>query len=105
MPKPTTTQRGYGWNHQVARKAALRALSQGAPCPFCALGMYRDQELDYDHVVPLSMGGNPHGPKRLSHSSCNRRAGAHLRWGTRTGSRARARRPGLLPDPGPNPEW
>jgi hypothetical protein len=71
----TTTQRGYGWSHQKARAKALDDLVDGEPCPFCGEAMAGDMDLDYDHYPPLAMGGTPDGPRRLAHSSCNRRAG------------------------------
>lgn len=72
-PRPTTTQRGYGYEHQQARAEALRALVPGDPCPFCGEGMAPTMRLDYDHYPPLALGGG--GVRRLAHASCNRRAG------------------------------
>jgi hypothetical protein len=76
-PRKTTTQQGLGWSHQKARAKALREMQEGEDCPFCGEGMYREQKLDYDHVVPRSQGGTD-GPRRLSHASCNRQAGGRL---------------------------
>jgi hypothetical protein len=74
MPKPTTTERGLGWEHQQARALALAKLKPGTPCPYCSQGMYRDQALDLDHQVPRVYGGAK-GPRRLAHATCNRRDG------------------------------
>lgn len=75
----TTTQRGYGWEHQKARAAALQALAQTgtAPCPYCQQPMTPGMTLDYDHYPPLALGAGPR-IRRLTHASCNRRAGQRL---------------------------
>ena len=93
MPRPgTTTQRGYGWTHQQARAKALRDLTPDTLCPFCHQPMTRGEPLDYDHYPPLALGGTTL-QRRLSHRSCNRRAGQaiaqHLR---RTRTRVRPTR-------------
>lgn len=72
----TTTERGLGHRHQQARKRALRAHQDGAPCPFCGEGMFRTQDLDLDHSVPRALGGTK--GDRLAHRSCNRSAGARM---------------------------
>lgn len=79
QPRRTTTQRGYGWEHQQARAAALRELEREgvAPCPFCSQPMAPGMPLDYDHYPPLVYGPGPR-VRRLSHRSCNRRAGQRL---------------------------
>lgn len=78
----TTTQRGYGWEHQQARAQALATLQDGTPCPFPRCGRPMTQamarHLDYDHYPPLAQGGQPNGPRRLSHAHCNRQAGQRL---------------------------
>jgi hypothetical protein len=75
----TTTGRGLGWAHQRERAADLTALVQGSPCPLCRRPMYHPQQrLDLDHSVPRALGGGA-APRRLTHTSCNRRAGALLR--------------------------
>lgn len=75
----------YGEAHKRARAAALAALREGEDmCPFCRRPMLAAQRLDYDHALPVSQGGAD-GPRRLSHASCNRAAGARL------GNRSRAR--------------
>lgn len=72
----TTTQRGYGHEHQQARAKALRHLTDGEPCPFCQQPMSKTMSLDYDHYPPLALGGG--GVRRLAHSRCNRQAGQAL---------------------------
>lgn len=72
----TTTERGYGWEHQQARAQALRDLCDGEPCPYCDGPMTRVMRLDYDHYPPLALGGG--GTRRLTHASCNRRQGQAL---------------------------
>lgn len=91
MARPTTTQRGYGWEHQQARAHALRHLRDGDPCPFCGDAMARGMALDYDHYPPLALGSG--GVRRLAHATCNRRAGqaiAQQRRRTRARTTARA---------------
>lgn len=80
MPRKhlTTPQRGYGRHHQRTRTTALRNLTPGTPCPLCGQPMYREQNLDLDHETPIALGGNPHGPRRLTHARCNRQAGARI---------------------------
>jgi hypothetical protein len=94
--KRTTTQRGYGWEHQQARAQALRALVDGTPCPFpwCGRPMTRamHRDLDYDHYPPLALGGQPTGPRRLSHAHCNRRAGQAIGVARRRARRTNATR-------------
>lgn len=74
-PGRTTTERGYGWEHQQARAKALRELRKAGtlPCPFCSHDMDVRMALDYDHYPPLALGGG--GTRRLAHATCNRRAG------------------------------
>lgn len=77
-PAKTTTERGYGWEHQQARARAIRELRRAGAdlCPYCCCDMTADMPLDYDHYPPLALGGG--GERRLTHSSCNRRAGQEL---------------------------
>ena len=74
----TTTQRGYGHEHQQARAKALAELRRAGtmPCPFCTHDMDVHMGLDYDHYPPLALGGG--GVRRLAHSRCNRQAGQAL---------------------------
>lgn len=74
---PDSERYPYGAGHRKARTKALGQLQEGEPCPFCSRPMYLDQDLDFDHMVPLVEGG-AQGPRRLAHASCNRSAGAKL---------------------------
>lgn len=70
MAGKSTTQRGYGWDHQKARKAALAAFVVGQPCVRCGkpLASKRGLELDHDDDDRSRYRG-------LAHAACNRRAG------------------------------
>jgi Uncharacterized protein conserved in bacteria len=76
-PRPSAARRGYNWEHRRARAKALKDLQRAGalPCPFCHHDMTVDMSLDYDHAVPLAYDPSGKGPRRLAHSSCNRRAG------------------------------
>jgi 5-methylcytosine-specific restriction endonuclease McrA len=87
--RKTTTQAGLGYAHQKARAAALAALRDGTPCPYCGHPMYRTQRLELDHVIPRALGGIG-GQTRLTHALCNRRMGGRL--GGRMRARQRAQR-------------
>lgn len=67
----TTTQRGYGWQHQQARAKAITRMYDGQPCTRCGQPMYRDEArlLDLDHTDDRTTY------RGLAHRSCNRRAG------------------------------
>lgn len=89
MTRGTTTQRGYGWDHQQARARALAALRPGTPCPYCGHGMNRAMPLDYDHYPPLALGATTQPRvRRLAHSRCNRRAGQALGVARRNAKRS-----------------
>jgi len=84
----STTQRGLGYRHQSARRAALAAMRDGDPCSKCGGPMYRGQKLELDHLIPRAYGGTD-GPVALAHQYCNRRAGAVL--GNKSPKRRRPR--------------
>lgn len=63
--------------HRDARAAALAALVDGTPCPLCGEPMDHGQRLQLDHVTPVVHGGLA-GAGRLTHGSCNERAGQRL---------------------------
>ncbi len=67
----TTTQKGYGWAHQQARKRAIEDMTDGQPCVRCGQPMWRSQArtLDLDHSDDRAAYNG------LAHSACNRRAG------------------------------
>jgi hypothetical protein len=69
---------GLGATHQQARRTALANLLDGIDrCPYCMRPMHRRQRLDLDdfpaRILAMRAGITP--VKRLSHRSCNRRAG------------------------------
>lgn len=72
----TTTERGYGWDHQQER-ARLLPRAYGKPCPLCGQPMQRGQRLDLHHLVALAHGGR-HGPRAMAHEDCNRRHGQRI---------------------------
>ena len=82
-PSLPNLQRGLGWEHVKARKAALKALRPGQPCPYCGGGMWNDARygwlgrLDLDHLVMRAFGGAG-GPTQLAHARCNRSVGGRL---------------------------
>jgi hypothetical protein len=76
----STTERGYGNDHQKARRAALAAMTDGQPCSRCRRPMYRSQPLHLDHTE------DRRGYLGLAHARCNMIAGASK------GGRRRARR-------------
>ena len=68
-------------------------MPDGTPCPLCGRPMHRNPDrnpdgraLHFDHVIPRVLGGRD-GPKRLTHATCNIRAGSKL------GNAIRRRRP------------
>jgi hypothetical protein len=69
----TTTQRGYGWQHQQ-RRVALMTAAIGHPCPLCGRTMMPGQTLDLDHSTRLVDNPNSVGD-RIMHSACNRGGG------------------------------
>ncbi|NKU18363.1 hypothetical protein GS907_07225 [Rhodococcus hoagii] len=96
MPK-TTTEKGLGWKHQKERDSLLRVHTDGTPCWWCGLPMYRDRTTNWDHNPTSSdrasgslaadhSHARTHGgtkADRLLHGRCNkqRQAGSrdHLR--------------------------
>jgi hypothetical protein len=72
MTRPgNTTDRGYGWTHQQARRDAIKALVDGTLCGHCRQPMWRAQSrlLDLDHTDDRT------AYRGLAHRGCNRRAG------------------------------
>ncbi|MGW4876550.1 endonuclease domain-containing protein [Streptomyces sp. NPDC004262] len=65
----STTDSGYGYDHQQLRKALL-AEAYGQPCVHCELVMLPGQALDLDHTADRS------GYRGFAHASCNRSEGA-----------------------------
>src|SRR5664280_906907 len=89
----TSTQRGYGTEHQRERQRQLAELEADGsrPCPICGRPMHVGQLLDLDHVQSIALGGRG-GGRQLAHRSCTRGPKA-----TRTRVRLRG--------PKPEPEW
>lgn len=77
----TTTTRGYGYSHQVLRRALLPG-AYGTPCPRCGERMQPGQPLDLDHTEDRT------GYRGMAHATCNRRAGAHKTNAQRRGETA-----------------
>lgn len=69
----TTTERGYGWQHQK-RRAALLPLAVGKRCMLCGKVMLAHQALDLHHPVPL-VDDPPSTGTVIVHAKCNRGAG------------------------------
>lgn len=67
----------YGAAHKKARALAIASLIDGTPCRYCGRPMYKRQQLDLDHIVPVALG-NGSGPTVLTHAKCNRAAGGRL---------------------------
>jgi hypothetical protein len=68
--RPGTDERGYGADHQAARRRALATMQDGDLCCLCRRPMYRRQPLDLDHTPRRD------GYRGLAHARCNRRDGA-----------------------------
>ena len=64
----TTTQRGYGHQHQ-RRRAEMLPVAYGKPCAICGQPMTADQKLDLDHTISVMLGGIG---DRIVHARCNR---------------------------------
>jgi hypothetical protein len=77
----SSSARGYGGEHKMLRRKALAELVDGSPCPRCGGAMHAGQDLDLDHADDGT------GYLGLSHSECNRRAGA-IRANRRRGQAA-----------------
>ncbi|MBA2614314.1 MAG: HNH endonuclease [Actinobacteria bacterium] len=67
----TTTERGYGSDHQKRAKATIRSQPW---CSICGHPGSPSNPLTADHVVPVSRGGRG-GPLRVACRSCNSRRG------------------------------
>jgi hypothetical protein len=70
----TTSQRGYGWQHQQRRKALL-ATAVCTRCPLCRQVMLAQHALDLDHSMRLVDDPSAIGD-RIVHATCNRRGRA-----------------------------
>ncbi len=88
--KQNTTQRGYGYTHQQARKRLIHNHKDGTPCQYCGQPMYRDKHknwdgytLEADHEIRQKDTTNKRRnlPTRLLHKTCNSLDGARAQWG------------------------
>lgn len=76
----TTTQRGYGYNHQTRRDQLLYNHVDGTPCDICGQPMYRDKERNPDHATLEAdhrEGDKTQLAYRLLHRRCNRAIANH----------------------------
>lgn len=69
MAERSTSDRGYGADHQRIRRALL-AEAYGQLCHHCGWPMLKGQALDLDHTADRS------GYRGFAHASCNRSDGA-----------------------------
>ena len=65
----STTARGYGYQHQQARKRALAEFTRGQPCARCGQPIFNARGAELDHNEDRT------GYIGLSHAYCNRKAG------------------------------
>jgi len=83
----TTTERGYGTQHQKQRRILLARHTDGTPCPECGKPMYKTASKNFDKAAleadhgpgsALKYADNKQTTKatRLLHRTCNRSGGA-----------------------------
>lgn len=76
----TTTQRGYGTDHQTNRTNLIYNLTPGTECEICAQPMYAEPQRNFDHA-PLEAdhenGDKTRLANRLLHRTCNRKIANH----------------------------
>lgn len=83
----TTTERGYGTQHQKQRRILLARHTDGTPCPECGKPMYKTAAKNFDGAAleadhgpgsALKYAENKQTTKatRLLHRTCNRSGGA-----------------------------
>ena len=76
----TTTEQGYGWEHQQIKARLLRTTPRDTTCPRCPLPLFNGEPIDLDHSDTLA--ANPQSQAdRLCHARCNRAAGGRLAHG------------------------
>jgi 5-methylcytosine-specific restriction endonuclease McrA len=68
--------KAYGTAHQK-RRAALLEDAYGTRCAHCHLVMLPGQALDFDHAIPVALGGV--SADRFLHAGCNRSRGQAVR--------------------------
>lgn len=76
----SSTQRGYGHNHQTRRQQLLYNLEDGTPCDICGQPMHRNPKNNPDKA-PLEadhrQGDKTQLAYRLLHRRCNRSIANH----------------------------
>ena len=78
-----TSERGYGWAHQKQRDRLLHNHTDGSPCWWCGLPMYRDKTKNWDGNPLAADHDERDGAKqgsrasRLLHGNCNGQAQGH----------------------------
>lgn len=86
-PGKTTTERGYGAQHQKQRRILLARHKDGTPCPECGKPMFKTASKNFDNAAleadhgpgsALKYADNKQATKatRLLHRTCNRSGGA-----------------------------
>ena len=71
----TTTERGLGWDHQKRRDRMLHAHTDGTPCWWCGLPMYRDRTNNWDYD-PAS-ADRASGSLAADHTEARAHGGTH----------------------------
>lgn len=72
--RPSTTQRGLGYNH---RRLARQVLAEEKHCHLCGQPARPGDPLTADHIIPRAHGGpTTRDNLRAAHASCNARRGA-----------------------------
>lgn len=79
--KKSTTERGYGYDHQKDREYLIFNHADGTPCDWCGQPMYIEPAKNFDHK-PLHADHTKASEKaaggradRLLHELCNKRKG------------------------------
>lgn len=103
----------YDTYKDLAEALKRRARALDLPCHLCGRRIDWDadwrepQAYTYDHDVPLVLGGDPRGPGKQSHRSCNSRRNASLesrpKARPRTSTNWGAPPGGVPPSPSPHP--
>lgn len=63
----STTERGYGWQHQQARESLLRKHKDGSLCWWCGKPMYKDKTKNFDGKALARDHLEAEGARRGSH--------------------------------------
>ena len=82
-PRPSTTQRGYGWRHQKRRDRLIKLHRDGNECEYCGRPMYRNRERNFDGA---SLNADHEAldkanlANRLLHDTCNKKMNHADKW-------------------------